>query len=190
MSGRLLNCAIGAIVFHAYGSLPQTITKKALPQSLLGQDFHPAVPPKLTQSARSFHVLDIRAVWITGTVPVGRYSLLAFAPPSAVHSAGVPCRDLTIRDSLKGLALWLTSLPHRFLIDCFALYAGLLGLSTVNFYKAGTGPASHLIKSGFPLFPGRGKPAREIRRVRRATPDPTPLAPRQPPQIFAEGPPW
>ncbi|BAK97336.1 hypothetical protein OBV_01380 [Oscillibacter valericigenes Sjm18-20] len=69
----------------------------------MGQDFHPAVPPKLAQSARSFHVLTIRAALVTGAVPVSRYSLaLSLCPPQSIQSR-VPCRDLTARGSLGGL---------------------------------------------------------------------------------------
>ena len=115
-------------------SLSLRANKKS-PVPDLGQDFHPAVPPKLTRKRPLVSHTSICAALVTGAVPVGCYWVKdrSLRPPRAIRRNAL-CRDSTIRGSLKG------SLPGYFswsqvFLDCFALYADGAHLSTVDLHK-------------------------------------------------------
>lgn len=96
--------------------------KKPRPNLLLGQDFHPAVPPKLTRKAPArFRGQPSSAALVTGAAPVSCYLPYGFRLPSQVHSpeSSLP-RSHHPRLSER-LPARLLLLLKGFIFDCFAL---------------------------------------------------------------------
>ena len=87
----------------------------------MGQDFHPAVPPKLTPKRPLAPHTDICAALVTGAVPVGSYLVSRSPRPRKSIRRNVRRRDFTAHDSLLDDLLPVTCLAHRF--ACVALYA-------------------------------------------------------------------
>lgn len=90
------------LLFHIpFLLFPQRSGNKKSPAPYLGQDFHPAVPPKLTLTRPLAPRASTRAARITGAGPVGSYSVsLSPHPHKSIHRSIHRC-DLTIHNSLQ-----------------------------------------------------------------------------------------
>ena len=160
-------------------------TKKPYPNSL-GQDFHPAVPPKLTPK----HPLDPETIIsaATGNGCGPRQKLLAMrrspCPHKSIHRK-VLCRDSTIHDSLKGC---LTGYSSCSTVCCS---------SVVLHYMRPAGICQPLFLTNYhhkAKKNGEGRTAQpsapKILLFTTAGGNPSPPARRRPPRTSAAGSPW